>query len=54
MMVENRVLFSNYKDILSVSELTRKIKGQLETEFSMVWVEGDSILRTQLFYAQGC
>ena len=41
MMQETNDRFSEYKTILTVSELTQKVKTRLETDFEEVWVEGE-------------
>ncbi len=40
-MQEENDRFSEYKTILTVSELTLKVKTCLETDFAEVWVEGE-------------
>ena len=40
-MQETSDRFSAYKTILTVSELTQKVKTHLEADFSEVWVEGE-------------
>ena len=41
MMQEENNRFSEYKTILTVSELTQKVKTCLEADFAEVWVEGE-------------
>ena len=38
---ETKTAMSQSRNVLSVSEITAQIKGQIENQFSSIWIQGE-------------